>query len=706
MRKGYVYALEGVIASLLVLMYLGNIVTVPETTNWDTSDLNTRSGDIVRALHESGTMEDAIVNNDPQRLDAALQAMGAGLDYNMWISGLPRPTIEMRVIATDDIIEQAATTASGNTREGTSDIGYPFEVRDDVDEAFFKYDAVYFDYDEDGTYDNGPCNFGSLLKDCTTKPNDLQDEIYQIGYINDTVTIFDMTRYQRLAERDEISMDHLSLSIVFAATELRETQELTDTDLTTNGDWDEGSFDLDGGLTIQLNVTTDRDMIFFNESSGFHGPYIEGDEVQLVGTFYEITSLDPVRLEPQNELVADILLAENHDPVLFQTHNDTLTEFVSDGNTLIERADLSGMDRQAFNQTIRREMGVEWIDIPIQEGTSSGSYFADADPGTPASFIDQYYPQVGITIQEASFEDIGGNIEQATFSIGGDSFIAEVDTANDEVGFAPEGQAVTTWHDRGDRVAIGSNLVKIKHLMPLELEPQPPTRFADMRGPPVIADSTILEDQNAAWDQDAASINSSGFTDENEPLEDLPSTVCNDAHRVDGLTIDQTYTVVISKVAQDPDECDDTAYTHVSFDFDGDDQSNLSADETRDGYGTEGIYLAGQMVEINHRSYRLFPEENGSWLYFERQIPDNVPAAVWSENAVQGQGGYMLTGESVWGHDTASFIISSAIRGSVERYQFTDSRVMGDSSVGASYTFAVDQTIFSPYTMDTVWWYN
>lgn len=703
MRKGYVYALEGVIASLIVLLYLGNIVSVPQQTDWDTTDLSTRSGDIIQTLDASGALEEIIVNNDQQRLDAALQAMDTGLDYNMWISGLPRPTIEVRIAATSDMIQRTTTTDSGDTRTGTlTGIG-DFEIRDERDEAVFKYDSVYFDYNDDGTYEEGPCRFGDMLSSCTAKPSGLADQRFQLGYLNETVTVFELTPYEAYMERSDLQLDQLSPEIVFAATDLRERELLDGDDLSSNGDWLEGSFDLDG-VTVDLNVTSARDQIYFDEGAGYHGPYLVGDEVDILGTFYAIESLDPVRLVPQQELVADVMFLHDHDPSMVQTHNSTLYEFVSDGNTLIEMADLSGMGRQAFNTTIRQDLGMAWVDVPVQGG-SSGSYFPDAEPGTAGSFIKQYYTQVGVTIPEDAFETDGGE-QEASFSVGGDDFIARVDTSNDEVGFAPEGDTVTSYHERNDRVAVGSNLFQISNLMPLELTPRSPVMFPDLRDMPVTGDTAVLEDPAASWDQRAASINVSDLSEAETPLEDLPDTVCDDAHLVDDLSIDQTYTVVLSKVTQDADECDDTAYTHVSFDFNDDGASNLSIEATGEGYTKEGIYLPGEVVEINHREYRLFSQENGTWLYFERIVPETVPAASWSNNAADGSGNYMLTGTAPWDNDVSSFLLSATLRGGVERYQLTDSRIIGDTSVGASYTFALDQTVFSPYTIDSVWWYN
>lgn len=707
MRKGYLYALEGVIASLLVLLYLGNIVTVPQTTEWQSTDINTRSGDVIRTLHQTGVLEDVLVDDDPDRLDAALQAMGTGLDYNMWVSGLPRPTIEARVLATDAMTEQSPTTGTGSTRTGTSDMVGAFELRNTSYEALFKYDAAWFDYDNSGSYENdeGPCSFGDLLADCTDKPSGLQDQAIQVGYINDTLTLYNITRYDKYTDRSDLSLDHISPELVFTATELREDIEVSDAALTTSGDWETGAFDI-GDVTVQLNVTSDREQVYFNESSGFHGPYLPEDEVELMGTFYAISGLDPVRLEPQNELVADVLFVDNHDQATLQRHNETLLEYVGDGNTLIERHDLSGLDRASFNQTIRRDMGVEWVDVPINTGGTTGTYFPETEPGSPAAFIEQYYEQVGVSISSGRFESTGGD-EEANITLGGDQYRAVVDTGADEVGFAPVGETVTSWHSIGDTVAIGPNLVEIENLMPLELQPQPPSKFPGIRGAPIKADSTVLMDRGATWDQESASINVSSLTENDAALEDLPETVCSDPHLEGDLnTPDRTYTVVLSKVAQDPVNCDSTGYTHVSLDFNNDGAANRSADETPNGFDSEGIHLSGATVEINHRNYRLFPEENGTWLYFERVVPETVPAAVWSSNAYERQGNYLLTGASPWQDDIVSLMVAATLRGGVERYQLTDSRLIGDTSVGASYTFVLDQTVFSPYTVDTIWWYN
>lgn len=100
-RKGYLHALEGVLAALVIVLYLTGFVTIPEPTDWTGVHVTTESEDILTALDDSGTLNTIIMEDDESSLDAIINSLDSSLAYTIQVQDIPRPHISVAVLVND-----------------------------------------------------------------------------------------------------------------------------------------------------------------------------------------------------------------------------------------------------------------------------------------------------------------------------------------------------------------------------------------------------------------------------------------------------------------------------------------------------------------------------------------------------------------------------------------------------------------------------
>ncbi len=110
-QKGYVHALEGILAALVIILYLTSFVTVPEPTDWTGVHVTKESEDILTALDTSGVLNDVIMTNNDDRFNTIIQSIDPSLAYTVQISDLPQPHIDVGVLVNDTQTYHIATTA-------------------------------------------------------------------------------------------------------------------------------------------------------------------------------------------------------------------------------------------------------------------------------------------------------------------------------------------------------------------------------------------------------------------------------------------------------------------------------------------------------------------------------------------------------------------------------------------------------------------
>ncbi|MFB6294647.1 MAG: hypothetical protein ABEI97_02715, partial [Candidatus Nanohaloarchaea archaeon] len=248
-RKGYVHALEGVIAAIIVVVYLNSIVSVPGTTDWETAEISKESEDLLAALDDAGFLDRVVLRNDPDSFNAFINTISNSMAYSIQVSGLPKQFISVGVLANNtstvrtDTVPQAtrpsgvpASVDGSGYRSGTV-TGDGFDsldivLSDTVENGITDFSSVNVDLDDNGDFtgaEEGPYNFSDRFTCRGTRAGynastaaDLSAEVSQMDIgrrpVNisfDTVNPFDeqLTRFDTLwiedwdaaqiAERDD-----------------------------------------------------------------------------------------------------------------------------------------------------------------------------------------------------------------------------------------------------------------------------------------------------------------------------------------------------------------------------------------------------------------------------------------------------------------------------------------------------------------------
>ncbi|MDY6777728.1 MAG: hypothetical protein SVU32_03620, partial [Candidatus Nanohaloarchaea archaeon] len=336
MRKAYLYSIEGVLASMLVVFYLSTLVIAPAGEDWTRTSLSKRSGDLLTALSRTGIL-DRIVRQDSSRiLRGLLVAMEAQLDYSIHIRGLPKRRVELMVAMTDEDIHRTGNTPN-STPIGTglprSESGYrtgtihgvPYAVSDTATNGVTQFTSVNFDFNGnnqwgeiDGRLDEGPYRFGDLVRWCRGYPP-CQEQWFRVGYINDSLTLYNVTKYRRFRQTASFEANSFHINVVTSSGQLFPALNVSGSDFQHQGDFWTADIPFNG-LTLDVNVSsaTGNTTVYLNESSGFHGPYEEGEQVQIYGGFYTIRQVDPENgrfyAVPENAISADILFLDGVQP--------------------------------------------------------------------------------------------------------------------------------------------------------------------------------------------------------------------------------------------------------------------------------------------------------------------------------------------------------------------------------------------------------
>ncbi|MDY6773743.1 MAG: hypothetical protein SVS85_00960, partial [Candidatus Nanohaloarchaea archaeon] len=223
-RKGYIHALEGVIAALIVVVYLSSILSVPETTDWETARISKKSEDLLSALDRSGFLDRTVLRGDSESFAAFVNALDSSIFYSMKLSGLPKRYVDVGVLVKNSSTYIFSTqegrgggtelpdSEGGRYRHGNLNAGppfgdVPFVISDTVYNDIRGYTSVNFDFNGNGEFgdrvngvDEGPYNFTDRFPCNSSLGGCSGSQAYEVGEFNTTLLLYNGTTAESLAD--------------------------------------------------------------------------------------------------------------------------------------------------------------------------------------------------------------------------------------------------------------------------------------------------------------------------------------------------------------------------------------------------------------------------------------------------------------------------------------------------------------------------
>jgi len=717
-RKGYLHAIEGVIASLLVLTYLSSIVTSPAPTDWSKTSLSKRSGDTLNMLSRTDVLDRAIMQNRPETIGATLEAMGLDMGYSMKVNGVPQRSAEISLIMKSSEIRRSGTMSSSipnganglpssesGYREGTIK-GVDFVLSDLQSDGKTKYNAVNFDFDSDGDYSTsqeGPYLNKEQLNWCMNASN-CRDDIHQVGYINDTLTVYELQPYSKLiySGRD-VTVNTLEIDMDFTALDFAPEIEQEGSAFTQTGSgWEtQANFD---GYNVDLRVSNSNSTLWVTENDDEEGPYQSGDTAVILGTIYTVESVMPLDLDPENSIPSDVVLAKGIGQDQITANNRTLKRFLLKGRTVMEMKDLVGYNQTSFRDTFQHDMGLQWSDMAIEDtGPNYNRFKEDIDPGTPPEFIKDYSQNMNVDIPRERYTVFPAGSPSyawANISLSGKQYTVNASLTTDEVSISGSPGA-TIWYEDGDRFSLEGNIYEIRNTHPLTLTMQEPHYFQDLKGGNILGGKPILIDQGSRWNLSSSSVKITSYNSGDGGISGLPDTDCTPGYKNSDFVLDGTvYTAVLTDIPP----CG-TANEYVNFDYNANGEADDGRNETDPGYAEEGFYQHEESTEIDFKEYNVLVED-GEDLHLRRDVSEQVSTAMWLSEAHRGNGNFIHMGNVDLNDDDLAVVKAILLRSIVNRYRMTPQKLPSDPAVGQVHTNVVHNDITIPYTVESIWWFQ
>ncbi|MDY6789438.1 MAG: hypothetical protein SVV03_05765 [Candidatus Nanohaloarchaea archaeon] len=713
MRKGYMHAIEGVISSLLVVIYIGALISSPSPTDWSRTSISKRSGDLMESLSRTGWLDRAVARDSPETLKGISQSIDSGMSYSMQVEGVPPSEASVSLLANRSNIQR--TPSFRDTRLGQDDglpesesvyrsgtiLGTDFALSDIREDGKTLYTTVNFDLNGNGNYSDtvggvieGPYRFGNILKGC------LEEECgpFSVGYINDTLTTYNIGNYGVLTGHERIESGKFNVELSYRAEEFRKEISKSGSDFQKEGGSWTTTHDLNG-VELEIEVSDSNSTVYLTVASRRKGPYIEGDRVHLLGEIYRLESVMPFMFNPENRIASDILLAKDVDPEVLDRHNQTLLSFLSDDNAVIEMLDLEGFTHSSFRDSIQPELDLEWKDIPINEGGTSLNSFGE---DSAAEETRRQFNNIGIRIPRSRYSSPNQKTRVVGLTIRGEPVEANYSVEREKVRFSIDGDK-TEWLGDGDRTALKGNIFRIKQVFPLEMSPMSRYRFSNLQGGKVTGEETIMEVSGWSWDREAGSRNISITDAEESP--GVPETDCSRKYRRGGMRFrGEIYNIYATNIPSCNKEVRN--YEYINIDLNRNGRFNDTDPDTGARYSREGVYQDDEKVVIDGAEFRVRIAPGSDWVYLERETPEEVPSAVWSSDVYQGNGKVVFTGEKDVGDDIASFIKALFVKTASSKHRFTETTSIGSSASGITYPASVEGETNTPYTVESVWWFK
>lgn len=646
-RTGYLHALEGVIAALIVVIYLSSIVQPPSPVDWTPTHLSKESEDVLQALDRSGHLDRFVLRNDRDSFNTLLSSLDSSLSYHVSVTGLPRPRVRVGV-GVKDADTFVNTSSPGNWTEaagevGSSEHGYrkgnlsgpvfgdvPFGLTDKVENGVFKYTDVFFDFDNDGIY-SGPYQYNSRFCRDTSEISGC----YEIGPFNTTLRLYNASVADRL-EREVGNGSVGRRTTLFTYDTVNPAlEELAVQDAVLLPGWNTSDINaqqdrfedfLSAGNVIVVMADVAETMIDGTVLADLGFDFMQGKKlmdstVPRTNLLYSLHGAGNTSYEPNNYYVDSTL---------------DLRQFTDQGTHVTGTLTLRGRDIMAnvSNDGNTVSFGHELFAINYTEGDSvviaANEYR-----------IDQVKPLQLNPIGQQRFEGFGT-----------------------------------------DRIDAAYHLTRVEQ-----------ARFNTSEG-----------DAAANYSRDFQ--NRTDLPDTGSGVVDTDCHFSTEPYRLGYINITHTnvtFLLVNFELSTPCDEYFEFAY----FDFaDDDDFNDQEPGETPLGYAGEGPYQARDSVEIKNSTYTVHPFLNGNGTRLKIAGPRIVGEVPVGTGVINDQGTTALFGRRLHGQDEHHLLRTLLLYTTRERTRLTQPKDLGETSLGYTYSSGAGEENQLPYTLHTVWWYQ
>lgn len=655
MRKGYVHALEGIIAALIVVFYLTSIVSVPEPTDWTRTRISKQSEDLMSALDRSGFLDEAIMRDDRASFSAMVNALDSSLTYTIELAGLPRPQVTVAVLAnnTSTYVDTTSGGDHGGTgfpvsysprRQGDLDTlagGEPdhfgqveYVLSDTVDNNETTYTRVNFDFDGDGSF-NDPGEGPFALHDrftCGAGVTGCDGHVYEVGPFNTTFRLYNAEYADTLA-------------------------------------------------AAQPNLSIGRrDVAFTYEAAN---PSLESLDRYQAG------------------------IAKGWTVGTLSNYETPIDAFLEAGNFLLVQSQVT---RSAIDGNYLGTLGFDYIDqYEVQGSGSTENVLYTVHGAENISYrTSTYYLDAPLTVR--GFTDTGTRYE-TTFELQGVTVTARVPYSTDSVSFSAD--SYVTDYAVGDQVVLQDSTYVVDGIRPLELDPLDQQRFDSFETERVDADYHLTRMDGRSYNisaYDVSASTSDSTSDSNDPrLDGVVTTPCDTntyPYRFGTVNVDGSdYRFLM--INFEPEAPCTSYYEYVYFNFtaDTDFNDNLPG-QTPSGFSGEGPYQIDDTVQIDGFNYTVEPHTDGQGIDLRRQGPRLVGEIPVVQGAVDGRGSAALIRRQDMSDNDFHLLGVLLAAETQSRYAFTPPRSLGDVSFGYTYTSTAGEENPLAYTLDTIWWFS
>ncbi len=645
-RKGYIHALEGIIAAIIVVVYLNSIVSLPSTTQWETTRISKQSEDLLSALDRSGFLDRTVLRGDAASFNALVSSLESSLSYSIQVSGLPRQFVDVGVMVNNSSTFRVDTapgdwggsgipSSEGGVHRQGDLADHPefgsvqFVLSDTVENDIQEFDAVNFDFNGDGDFGGpgeGPFNLSNRFT-CAGGVTGCDGHIYEPGPFNASLVLYNASIAESLHDR-------------------KSEMEI-------------------GMRTVSFNYGS---VNVFDES-----------------------------VEKFDALWVDGWSAEH-----MEDRDETFQDFLRDGRMLLLH---SAVEKDDIDGNYLSDIGFDHVtEYEVEGSMTHNIFFSLHGPKNESYRSSQYYLDSGI--RQDDFIDSGG-FDEATLELRG-STITVRRWPGDTVAFSSESFSVN--YSAGASVTLVGNAYQVDDVSPLVLDPVGEQRFDAFDTERIDADYHLTRMEGRTYNitrYDTSAKFSTRFQNRSDLPPDFDQGAVNTPcdwrdhpYKLGDIDIDGT-TYDFLLVNFEPETPCDRYFEFVYFDLAEDDDFD---DNNPDGSSREGPYQKGDTVNVSSKLYTVSPHIDGNGTDLKRQGLRMVGEIPVSRNVFGRGGSAALVRRDGLGNDDMHLLASLIAHETEAKQQFTPPRTLGETSLGYSYTSSAGRRNSFGYTLQTVWW--
>ncbi|MDY6776891.1 MAG: hypothetical protein SVQ76_02185 [Candidatus Nanohaloarchaea archaeon] len=656
-RKGYTHALEGVIAALIVVFYLSSIISVPSTTKWTQTTISKESEDLLSAMDHSGFLDRTIARGDTDSFNAMMDVLDRSLSYSITVEGIPKSYIRVGVLVRNSSTYRFSTQTGDWSGTGLPDTfdgsGYRRGNLSTVS-GFGDVPFVISDTNRNGLRDYTAVNF------------DLDSD----GSFGETVNGVEEGPY---SFSDRFSC---RAGVSGCSGETYEVGSFNTTLVLYDGSYASFLEEMKEEMSIGLRTV--------QFDYGTANPSVEGIEKY------------------------DAVIAKDWNASELREYSTKIQDFLEGQNLLIVQEDVDDKD---IDSNYLGALGFDFLQGYSLEGSGKtrNVFFSLHDPHLKSYTPANYY--IESSIKADDFTTVGDHLETTLRIRGNDIGVKVYDS---KVSF--ETDSYSTNYSIGESVVLEKNRYTVESIRPLKLNPSSDQYFKSFNTGRVDADYHLTKMENRTYnitEYDSTATYSEAYSDR----EDLPrdysdgpvNTVCgNSPYHLGNITVEgvkHTFLLVNFELEA---PCDNY-FEYVYFDFPRDNGGGDGDFDDRDaanGYSDDGPYQYQTNATINGNPYRVIPHRDGDGLDLERIGQRKVGEIPVSTGITPTGGTAALIQRENLGEDDVHLLSSLIAFETQESVKFTQQRTLGETSLGYTYTSTLGRGTPTPYTLNTVWWFQ